>query len=248
MNNARRTVFSIAAIIMAIVAALTLARQAHAGEGEISVKNCDENEVTGYLYDWKDGHRGSASSYFEAYAYGGIGDGSCRKNWWTPNSPGCWVVLDYTSNEEYDIDFESKRYSGAYTAWLADDGNASVVSGYAKSCAALDHFQLTGSVLGTCTDVPELTLYGELDKGGDAFTLQNFSKGDMTRLEGKDGDLNDWVRAIELRRGRWMICEDTGYQGECLIIWGDNAQARLDRDLSGEWDMRISSIKPIACE
>ncbi len=243
MNNARTTVFG----IVAIVAALAMARQAHAGEGKVSIKNCDENEVTGYLYDWKDGHRGSASSYFEADAYGGIGDGSCRKSWWTPNSPGCWMVLDYTSNDEYDIDYEAKRYSGAYTAWLTTADSVEMRSGHAKDCNTLDHFQLTGAALSTCTDAPELTLYGDPNKGGDAYTLQNFGKGDLTRLEVDGGSMNDWIRAIKLRRGRWLICEHTGYQGECYEIWGDGGQVRLNTDWNGEWDRRISSIKPVAC-
>ena len=241
-----KTTSTVLAGVLLITVALANAPAAHAGKGWLNVRNCSDIELKFSVYDWKD-----AAQQLPANSMildpGEIDRETCRKSWGTKDSPGCKGLVELTSDTPYH-NF-GRLYSGDYTVWAVSGAGYSydfyIRSGIAEDCNSNDpkRFTLTGDEVSGCT--PELVIYGTTDKSGDSYVLKDAEISHMTNLRG-DGSLNDWVRALEVHAGRWQICEHVDHRGACLQFWGA-WDVRLDIDWNGDWDRRISSIRPIGC-
>ena len=223
MNTAK----VIASAVLALIVAFAAAPQAQADRGRFNVKNCVDQAVKICLYDWGDTERDAARQRFNVAA-GKTDQGSCRR-------------------KQADL---GKRYSGSYTILatgkrLSDGRDVWLNSGFAEDCSDPDLFVLTGSTVSGCT--PEMTIYGRTDKSADGYKLQNFAMADMTRFLQDNGDMDNWVRALKVSSGKWQICEHAYYGGKCLAFRGSTWDVRLDTDWNGNWDRKISSIRPLSC-
>ena len=243
--------------VLALVTAFAAVPQAHADVGRVAIKNCG--------YDWANVciHRGdaavasSAQDTFDVPPFGGTEEGACRGIRSEEKVQGCFVDLGFAGNTCERPDLRYATTAGTYTVWQ-DDGLFYLNWGTAADCEAKDHFVLIDAELPGCSSTPELTIYGIPDGTGEAYTLQNFAMPNLAeaitlaewgnRQASFIGNKNEWVRAMKLSRGRWEICKDAEYGGECLTIWGDDSRVRLDTDWNGEWDRQITSIRPIACQ
>lgn len=77
-----------------------------------------------------------------------------------------------------------------------------------------------------------ITVYQEDDYGGDYRTITD----DIENLDWEHFD--DRISSVDVRRGRWLLCEHSHYRGRCITV--DGAIPRLDRL---GFDDRISSIR-----
>ena len=168
------------------------------------------------------------------------------------------------TNCEGPVDI-GKMYSRPYTIWTTGSGdspNYMMSVGEASDCNGGDpkQFTLTGTEISGCSAPPKIILYDTPDKSGLSWVLDNTSMHDMTRerhtpsTEARQQtptivELNDNIRAIELVSGHWEICEDIEYGGTCLGIYSKTPTSiRLDTGWNGNWDKRISSVRPKACQ
>ena len=55
-----------------------------------------------------------------------------------------------------------------------------------------------------------------------------------------DGDFNDKVSSIVVRSGRWQVCVDEDYQGQCMVL-----ERGEYRRIDGRFNDRISSVREI---
>ena len=159
---------------------------------------------------------------------------------------------------------ESQRGRRSATPCVYGGGNTAnymMSVGVASDCNGGDpkQFTLTGTEISGCSAPPKIILYDTPDKTGLSWVLENTSMHDMTRerygsfteIEQQlhHLELNDNIRAIELVSGHWEICEDIEYGGTCLGIYAKAPTSiRLDTGWNGNWDKRISSIRPKACQ
>lgn len=214
------------------------------------------------LYDWND----AIVSVARQSAW--IGSGStngkaCRKSWTDSDAPGCQIALSNEDSCSGSKDI-GRIYSGPYTIWTTGNNaapNYLMSSGEASDCAGgrPTQFTLTGSEISGCSEPPKIILHDSPDKSRRSWVLDNTSMHNMTRVgiatyDSNSGEpwmyqLNDRVRAIELVSGKWEICEHIDYGGACLVLGapGPTTQ-RLDTGWDGNWDQRISSIRPKACQ
>ncbi len=111
------------------------------------------------------------------------------------------------------------------------------------------NFTLEGSAISGCAPAPEIVIYGSPDRSGESYTLRNFTMQDMTHFIQRTGDMNDWVRAVEIRSGIWRLYEHVGLAGSSLSTAPGHVGATLELDKlwNGQWDRRISSIRPVRC-
>ena len=250
---------------LVLLAAFSAASQAYAAPGRVAIKNCGYRQVEVCVYDWDDNYPLLRGSFLADV--GGAGQGVCRRSIFNRDAPGCGVDLIFeemteSSNcEPWNYPPSDKVYSGSYTIWedlTPWPGGWEVTyytSGFAADCNRMERFILTGTEVSGCPNPPELTLYGNPDGTGKAYTLQNLAMSDLTRgilttplSWNNPNTMNDWVRAIKLDYGVWRICEHVDYGGKCVNIAGENSWFRFDQGQVGYWDQRISSIKPIACQ
>ena len=243
--------------VLALVTAFAAVSQAHADVGRVAIKNCGYDWANVCIYGGDDAPATTAQDTFDVPPFGGTEEGTCRGNWSQEGAPRCVIDLGFAGNTCERPDLRYSTTGGSYTVW--QDGDLFYLNwGTAADCEARDHFVLTDAELPGCSSTPELTIYGIPDRTGEAYTLRNFAMPDLaeavTLAEWENrqysfiSNKNEWVRAIKLSRGRWEICKDAEYGGECLTLWGDGSWARLDTDWNGEWDRQITSIRPIACQ
>lgn len=233
--------------VAALITSVAFSPAARAN-GSMNFKSCFPEKINVCLYDWNDSvtveprHEIGISAYATGYD-------TCRKSWSSADAPGCQVKSSI--GEGCDADF-GRQYSGRYTIW-AEPSNRDqwhMRSGWAADCAGGNptEFTLSASELSGCTQTPKLTLYGTTDGSGDAYVVENMALSNMTRLAAAGGDMNDWVRSIGGGSGNWEICEDINFGGHCIIfsVGGFN-RIDLTQMWSGNWDRKISSIKPTKC-
>jgi len=250
MTRTRLRSLALALCLLASAASQALAN------GYINAKNCSQDSMLVCTYDWEDGTVSVArdSSWVSS---GDTGKPACRKNWASSDAPGCKVSLadKNTCSGSADI---GELYSGNYTMHSTAT-TFFIQPGFAADCngGKPNQFTFSGSEVSGCSAPPRVVLHDTPDKSGDSYVLENASLDDMTRYKigtvfNEDPanvfSLNDRVRAIELSAGRWEICEDINYGGKCLVISGAGSSVRLDQNWSGNWDRKISSIKPTKCE
>ena len=235
---------------LAVAAALAAAPQAQADRGRITMTNCEDVTLYICLYDWGDAWRDRDQPRVRmAISPGATLSGSCRRNWWEEDAPGCWIRSSYESDTCGSR--ESQRYSGSYTYW-EDWEMRHLRSGTAEGAECLEEtpsqFTLEGSEVSGCK--PELVVWGSTNQSGESYTLRNFAMGDMRRFIQRTGSMNDWVRGFEVHSGIWRFCEHVDYGGKCYdTVPGDVGQAiPLDTAFDGRWDRRISSIRPARCQ
>jgi|GEM_PF-3274011 len=214
--------------------------QASEGRAYIHVKSCDGSDLDICLYDWGDVAQLSCRDKFTV-SPGGTGSGSCRKNWSTEDGPGCNVDAN-----EYVV---AKLKAGTYTIWQNTGSRSTTTfyrSGVSQNCNQPDgEYVISGSELSGCT--PKFTIYGNPDRTGDHYTLENAKMSDMRDFIRDGGNMNDWPRSFHVESGKWEICEDINFGGHCISFHGP-ATMNLETGWSGNWDRAISSIKPLACE
>ena len=250
-----RTPSTVLAGALLLTAALASSPAAHAERGWLNVKNCSNLKVDFLLYDWNDAAQASARS--KMYLDPGETDRrSCRRSWSRQNAPGCKARASSCQNGNsncHGIDF-GRVYSGDYTIWTERDVDGETYhhfrSGIASDCNGNNpnQFTLSGDWESRCR--PKMVIYGNPDKSGESYVLDNMRLGDMTKLRGPDeGSLNDWVRALEVHSDDWLICEHTeGSGGQCKSLYGGNWDVALDTEWNGWWDRRISYISPLYCD
>lgn len=81
----------------------------------------------------------------------------------------------------------------------------------------------------------QITFYENEGFRGRAFATQQ-TTGDFTR-----NGFNDRASSVIVDRGRWEVCEDTGFRGRCAVLQRGN----YDSLRSIGFDNRISSVRPI---
>ena len=243
--------------VLAFATAFVTVSQAHADGDRIAIKNCGYDWANVCIYAGEDASATNALDTFDLPSFGGTEEASCRGRRSERGAPGCFMDLGFGRNTCRRADLRYATSSGTYTVW--QDRSLSYLNwGRAVDCEAKDRFVLTGAELQGCSSTPELTIYGIPGGTGEAYTLQNFAMPNLAkaitlaqwgnRQESFISNKNEWVRAIEVSRGRWEICRDAEYGGDCLTIWGDDSRVRLDTEWNGEWDRQITSIRPIACQ
>ena len=240
-----RTTSTVLTGALLLITALAAAPAAHAGRGWLNVKNCSNDRLEFKLYDWNDSAQLSPRSkmYLDSEE---TDRRSCRRSWSKENAPGCKGEV---SDHRY-----GRLYSGDYTIWtlqdLTGDMHYYIRSGIASDCNDNDpkQFTLSGDWKSRCR--PKMVIYGNPDKSGESYVLDNMRLGDMTKLRGADdGSLNDWVRALEVHSDDWLICEHIeGSGGQCKSLYGGNWDVALDTEWNGWWDRRISYISPLYCD
>lgn len=62
--------------------------------------------------------------------------------------------------------------------------------------------------------------------------------GAVERL-GELKDFGDEASAVEIRRGRWQLCQHSGFEGRCIVL-GPGRHV-----LSGSWNDELSSLRPV---
>lgn len=236
MTKTKRILFA-----LPVLAAAFFAFPEHSdGRAYVHVKNCDGSKAEVCLYDWGDVAQLSCRQKFNVES-GSVGSGSCRKNWGTENGPGCNVALN-----DYSV---AKLKAGTYTMWQINSSRSTTTfyrSGVSQNCNQPDgEYVITGSEVSGCT--PKMTIYGSPDRTGDHYTLENAKMQDMRDFFRDGGDMNDWPRAFHAESGKWMICSDINFSGTCITFIGP-ATMNLESGWSGDWDRRISSIKPVSCQ
>ena len=234
-----------------LTAALASAPVVHAERGWLNVKNCSNVKLTFKLFDWNDSIQLSPRSKMHLDP-GETDRRTCRKSWSQEDAPGCKGIVEYCESGAcccYDHRHD-RLYSGDYTIWMVEDLTGDrhhyIRSGIASDCNDNDptQFTLSGDELDGCA--PELLIYGNPDKSGESYVIEDMKIGDMTKLRG-DGSLNDWIRALEMQSSAWELCEHVeGAGGYCLHIFGTWDLA-FDTFWNGEWDQRFSSIRPLSC-
>ncbi|MEP7365856.1 MAG: hypothetical protein ABI972_21590 [Acidobacteriota bacterium] len=230
--------------------------------GHIDAKNCSNSKMGFCTYDWADSVQYGARQLIWIDA-GGTDGASCRKSWSDPNAPGCGVGL-FNTDSCANPAIIGRFFSRSYTIWSTgggDTANFMISRGVASDCQGglPTQFTLTGTEISGCSEPPKVIRYESPDKSGASWVLENASMHDMTREQGGSYtgssknvnmyDLNDRIRALELRSGHWEICEDIEYGGKCLDFYSKSpTTVRLDTGWSGNWDRKISSVRPKACQ
>lgn len=230
---------------LALLVLLTTQAKPVRANGAVTVKNCYDGQMHVCLYDWNDSVRTNWRSDMRLQ-YGETKRETCRKSWSDPDAPGCYVKSSI--GEGCNVDWK-KRYSGGYTTWAVEGGSSySIRSGIAADCNGGNptEFTLSGSEVSGCT--PRAVIYGEADKSGAAYVLENFAVNDMNHyLRDSMKTMDNWVRAVDLSSGEWEICDGPNFTGTCIRLGQAPTSLRLDAAWSGEWDQRISSMRPISC-
>src|SRR5690606_13075306 len=205
-------------------------------------------------YDWNDlfDQEASDGAWLKS---GKDGNASCANNQFGGLAEGCSVGLSHVLDSCDKVGGKEQLYSGHYTVWGDDQGSTSIRPGYAEDCNGGNpkQFTIEGSEIDGCT--PTIALYGDVTLAGDSYVLKNAALSNRTQVYGTGNgayDLNDWVRAFKSTTGRWQACEDVNFGGKCVTFSVTNANAgsasgfRLDTHWNGNWDKKISSIRPKA--
>jgi len=236
MTKTQRILFTLPILAATFFAFPTVSE----GRAHITVKNCDGSKMEVCLYDWGDVAQLSCRSKFTLNS-GDTGTGSCRKNWSTENGPGCNVDAN-----DYSV---AKLKDGTYTMWQINSSNSTTTyyrSGISQDCNNPEaEYVISGSEVSGCT--PKMTIYGSPDQTGDHYTLSNAKMSDMSDFFRANDDMNDWVRAFHVESGKWEICSDANFGGTC-ISFRSTGTMDLQAGWDGDWDRRISSIRPLACQ
>jgi len=80
--------------------------------------------------------------------------------------------------------------------------------------------------------IPTATLFQEPNFRGRSFAVQR----EIRNLA--DAGFNDMTSSIRVSSGRWQVCTDKNFKGQCLVITRDTGQ------LATNFDRQISSIRP----
>lgn len=54
-----------------------------------------------------------------------------------------------------------------------------------------------------------------------------------------DAGFNDEASSVEVFRGRWQLCRDAGFGGECIVLGPGR------HELQGRWNDAVSSVRPV---
>ena len=84
------------------------------------------------------------------------------------------------------------------------------------------------------TAPPEIVVFEYGNYGGRRLVVS----GTLTSLRGKN--FNDKISSVQVRRGKWQLCEHAHFQGRCYVVG-----ANMPRLGPLGWNDKISSIRPV---